>query len=146
LSSASIEELKTLVPADNVVGYRAQFIYRIHGRPLRGALYPPRTVLHRKKGAVYRQRGHSHRVCLDGDILPLRAMIYHDDRKSLGRWLSSQQRYAHAEADYLLSAHGITLSRTDKIRLMGWPAPIGVMLYSLLMKGCVFDGWAGWYY
>jgi hypothetical protein len=29
---------------------------------------------------------------------------------------------------------------------MGWPAPILVFFYTLLFKGCLFDGWAGWYY
>ncbi len=29
---------------------------------------------------------------------------------------------------------------------MGWPAPIGVLFYTLLAKGCLLDGWAGWYY
>ena len=29
---------------------------------------------------------------------------------------------------------------------MGWPAPIGALLYTLLIKGCLLDGWVGWYY
>ena len=29
---------------------------------------------------------------------------------------------------------------------MGWPAPIGVFLYTLFVKRCLFDGWPGWYY
>jgi glycosyltransferase involved in cell wall biosynthesis len=146
LSDAMIEELRILAPPAHVGGYRARFIYRVHGRPLRGTLYPPRTVLYRRERAVYRQEGHGHRVCLDGDVVPLRGVIYHDDRKPLRRWLSSQQCYAHAEADYLLAARGKNMTRADRVRLMGWPAPIGVLLYSLLVKGCVLDGWAGWYY
>lgn len=146
LSDALVEELKALVPADRAAGYAARFIYRIHGRPLRSSLYPPRAVLHRTDGAVYRQEGHGHRVCLKGDVLLLRAVIYHDDRKPLRRWLASQQRYARAEADYLLSARNDSLSWGDRIRLMGWPAPIGALLYSLLIKGCLLDGRAGWYY
>jgi hypothetical protein len=38
------------------------------------------------------------------------------------------------------------LSKTDRIRLMAWPAPIGAFLYTLFVKGCLLDGWAGWYY
>jgi glycosyltransferase involved in cell wall biosynthesis len=146
LSCGLLEELKALVPVDRVVGYRVRFVYRIHGRSLRGTLYPPRTVLYRTEGAVYRQEGHGHRVRLGGEVLPLRGVIYHDDRKPLRRWLASQQHYARAEADYLLSAQRGSLTRTDKIRLMGWPAPIAAMAYSLLVKGCVLDGWAGVYY
>jgi hypothetical protein len=29
---------------------------------------------------------------------------------------------------------------------MAWPAPLAVFFYTLLIKGCVFDGWPGWYY
>jgi hypothetical protein len=50
------------------------------------------------------------------------------------------------EVNYLLAAHSGAMTRIDKIRLMGWPAPIGIFLYVLLAKGCLFDGWAGWYY
>jgi glycosyltransferase involved in cell wall biosynthesis len=146
LSDALVSELRALLPAEFVVGYRTRFIYRICGRPLRGTLYPPRTVLYRKQGAHYRREGHGHRVAVNGDVLPLRGAIYHDDRKPLARWLASQQRYAREEAEYLLAAHGETLSRADRIRLMRWPAPFGALFYTLFVRGCVFDGWPGWYY
>jgi hypothetical protein len=74
--------------------------------------------------------------------------IYHDDRKPLARWLTSQLRYAREETEYLLDCPPSALRRTDKIRLMGWPAPIGVFFFffTLFVKGCLFDGWPGWYY
>ncbi|HXC08289.1 MAG TPA: glycosyltransferase, partial [Steroidobacteraceae bacterium] len=37
LSDRLICELASLAPPDNVVGYRARFVYRIYGRPLRGS-------------------------------------------------------------------------------------------------------------
>jgi glycosyltransferase involved in cell wall biosynthesis len=146
LSYELIRELASLEPPDSVVGYRARFVYRIHGRPLRGSLYPRRTVLYRKDKASYRQEGHTQRVVLEGEVLPLDAAIYHDDRKPLARWLTSQQRYTRDSADYLLDPPPGGLRRNDKIRLMGWPAPIGVFFYTLFVKGCLFDGWPGWYY
>jgi glycosyltransferase involved in cell wall biosynthesis len=146
LSDALVKELHSLAPPDGVYGYRARFVYRIYGRDLRGTLYPPRIVLYRKDRASYRQEGHTQRVVIDGDVLPLAGVIYHDDRKPLGRWFRSQQRYACDEAEYLLSRRRDSLRRTDRIRLMGWPAPIGIFFYTLLVKGCVFDGWRGWYY
>jgi glycosyltransferase involved in cell wall biosynthesis len=145
LSDGLVRELESLRPADNIAGYRARFVYRIHGRPLHGTLYPPRSVLYRKSKACYRKEGHGHRVAVDGEVLPLAGVIYHDDRKPLARWLKSQQRYARDEADYLLG-HRAAPTWTDRIRLMAWPAPIAVCFYTLLIKGCVFDGWAGWYY
>jgi glycosyltransferase involved in cell wall biosynthesis len=146
LSDGLVKELQALVPVETTAGYRAKFIYRIYGRPLRGTLYPARTVLYRTAAATYRNEGHGHRVSVNGDILPLIAPIYHDDRKSLTRWFSSQQRYARQEAEYLLSSSRKTLSRIDRIRLAGWPAPLAVLVYTLLIKGCLLDGWPGWFY
>jgi glycosyltransferase involved in cell wall biosynthesis len=146
LSDELLDELAFLAPSDIVAGYRARFVYRIYGRSLRGSLYPPRTVLYRRERASYRQEGHTQRVVLDGEVLPLNGVIYHDDRKPLARWLASQGRYAEAEAQYLLNASPGALGRTDRIRLVGWPAPLVVFAYTLLVKGCLFDGWPGWYY
>jgi hypothetical protein len=99
-----------------------------------------------KDKACYRSEGHGHRVAVEGRIFDLKGLIYHDDRKSLSRWISSQQRYAVEEARYLLKAAPSELSRMDKIRLMGWPSPVLVLFYTLFAKGCIMDGWAGWHY
>ena len=146
LSDELITELQSLAPAETTAGYRARFVYRIYGRPLRGSLYPPRTVLYKKGQAVYKQEGHCQRVAIDGEIRELHGFIYHDDRKPIGSWFASQQRYARAEAQYLLESPYSTLSKADKVRLIGWPAPIAVFVYTLFVKGCLFDGWPGWYY
>jgi hypothetical protein len=146
LSEELTHELSSLAPSPRAAGYQAHFVYRIHGRPLRDSLYPPRIVLYRKDRAFYRNEGHGHRVVLDGDILPLTGIIYHDDRKSLSRWFSSQQRYAQKEVDYLLNAHAGALRTSDRIRLMAWPAPLAVFFYVMFVKGCFWDGWAGWFY
>ena len=127
-------------------GYRASFVYRIQGRPLRGTLYPPRIVLYRVKNARYTNEGHGHKVTVSGDVRALSGVIYHDDRKTLSRWLSSQQNYARVEADYLLKADASVLSPPDRLRRMAWPAPIFVFFYVLVVKGCLFDGWPGWFY
>jgi glycosyltransferase involved in cell wall biosynthesis len=146
LSDQLITELEALAPAETTGGYKAHFVYRIYGRPLRGTLYPPRTVLYRRDGAIYQNEGHGHRVSVRGAVLPLAAPIYHDDRKPLARWLTSQQRYARLEAEHLLTSDRAALSRIDRVRLAAWPAPFAVFLYTLLVKGCLFDGWAGWLY
>jgi glycosyltransferase involved in cell wall biosynthesis len=146
LSDTLLKELAALGPAADTAGYRARFIYRIHGRPLRGTLYPPRTVLYRRARAAYHQEGHGHRVVVDGSVLPLRGVIFHDDRKPLARWTTAQQVYARAEADYLLLRQRDRLNGIDRLRCMAWPAPIAVLLYTLFVKGCVFDGWPGWFY
>lgn len=146
LGDALIEEIGSLPAADVIAGYRVRFIYRIHGRALRGSLYPPRTVLYRKDKARYHNEGHGHRVSVQGEVRALRGVIYHDDRKPLGRWFDSQRRYATEEARYLSATPTAKLRRADRIRRMAWPAPLGILPYTLLVKGCVLDGWPGWSY
>jgi glycosyltransferase involved in cell wall biosynthesis len=146
LSNELAGELPRLDVCDEVAGFRARFIYRIFGRPLRGTLYPPRAVLYRKDLASYRNEGHGHRVSINGPLANLRGVIYHDDRKPLGRWVSSQQSYARKEVDHLFAASKRELSRADRIRRIGWAAPILVFFHALLVKGCILDGWPGWLY
>jgi glycosyltransferase involved in cell wall biosynthesis len=146
LSDALVSELKTLEAEEKIGGFRASFVYRIYGRPLRGSLYPPRVILYRRSGAAYHNEGHGHRVSVNGFVQSLSGPIFHDDRKPLSRWLGSQQRYAREEAKHLLSCSRSELSRIDRLRLVAWIAPVGVALYTLFAKGCVFDGWPGWFY
>jgi glycosyltransferase involved in cell wall biosynthesis len=146
LSDELANELGSLKALEVPVGYQVRFVYRIYGRPLRGSLYPPRTVLYRKDLAFYRNEGHGHRLVLDGPVIQLRGVIYHDDRKPLSRWLVSQQRYAREEASHLLRCNHSALPLVDKVRLLGWPAPIAIFFYALFVRGCIFDGWPGWYY
>ena len=146
LSNPLLTELRGLRPNPATSGYRARFVYRINGRPLRGTLYPPRTVLYRKTKASYRNEGHGHRVMVVGEILPLSGVIFHDDRKPLARWFASQQRYACEEAEHLLASKRNSLSTTDLIRVAAWPAPFATFIYTLIFKGCLLDGWPGWYY
>ncbi len=146
LSDDLVRELSDLAQWETTSGFRASFVYRVFGRPLRGTLYPPRIVLYRTRIAHYENEGHGHRVVLAGKVYPLRGVIYHDDRKSLSRWLASQKRYAKIEADYLLNSARQSLSILDRIRRMAWPAPMLVFPYVLIVKRCLLDGWHGWYY
>lgn len=146
LSNSLVEEIHGLAVADVIAGYRARFVYRICGRALRGSLYPPRVVLYRRDKARYHNEGHGHRVSVQGEVKTLRGVIYHDDRKPLARWLDLQRRYAAEEARYLLATPATKLHSADRVRRMGWPAPLGVLAYTLLAKGCALDGWPGWYY
>jgi glycosyltransferase involved in cell wall biosynthesis len=146
LSDELVTEMGELGPDDGIAGYQVRFTYRIHGRPLRGSLYPARTVLYRRAKGFYRNEGHGHRVVVDGAIQKLGGRIYHDDRKPLARWVSSQRKYAEDEAKHLVNASPDNLSRSDRIRKTAWAAPILVFFYTLLAKGCILSGWAGWYY
>ena len=146
LSDALIRELSSLSQTTNMSGYEVCFVYCIEGRPLRGTLYPPRIVLFQKDRANHLNAGHAQRLNLQGDFKRLSAPIFHDDRKPLTWWFASQQAYAKKEAEYLLSAKTEKLRRTDRLRTLGWAAPPLVFIYTLLIKGCLLDGWPGWLY
>jgi glycosyltransferase involved in cell wall biosynthesis len=146
LSAEIVAEIRGLQPADTTSGYEAQFIYCIHGKRLRGSLYPPRVVLYRKRAALYHNEGHGHRVFVTGNVLRFNGVIYHDDRKPLARWFAAQQLYAFREADHLLGANRSTLKCPDRMRLALWPTPLLVCAHVLFVKGCLLDGWPGWFY
>ncbi|MBF0587573.1 MAG: glycosyltransferase family 2 protein [Magnetococcales bacterium] len=146
ISNRLVEELRTLDPPDGVGGYRARFVYGIMGRPLRGSLYPPVTVLFQLARARYIQDGHTQRVVVQGEVLPLKGRIFHDDRKPLGRWLASQDRYARQEAALIRQMGWSRLGWSRRIRKLVIMAPFLVLLHTLIVKGAVLDGRAGWYY
>lgn len=139
-------ELAALDPPASVTGYRTGFIYCVFGRPLRSTLYPPRTTLYRVSKGRYVDDGHSHCVEIDGEVCDMAAKIRHDDRKPLDRWFRSQIGYAAREAEHLLAADPITLKRVDRIRRMGWPAPLIMLGYTLFVRRYMFSGRVGLYY
>ena len=146
LSDALLKELKVLKPRGDVAGYSASFVYCINGQPLRASLYPPRTVLYRRRRAHYQDKGHGHRVKIDGLVSTLRGLIYHDDRKPLDRWLSEQDKYMILETRSLLKTPLADLTLQDRLRRRIVVAPALVFFYTLLVKGLILDGRAGWYY
>jgi glycosyltransferase involved in cell wall biosynthesis len=146
LNDALVSEIASLRPEGNICGFWARFVYQIFGRPLRGSLYPRRAVLYRRASATYMDEGHTQRVRIEGELRTLSNPIFHDDRKSIARWFSSQARYASLEAGYLLSLKKSELGRADRLRLMLVPVPVLMLFYVLLIKQCLFDGWPGWYY
>lgn len=146
LGDGFVANLQGLQPTDEEAGFRARFVYRIHGRPLRGSLYPPRTVLYRVRGARYENEGHGHRIRIPGKVSDLGGVIFHDDRKPLARWLGAQLKYAAIEAAHLLKAQPAELSFADRIRRQGWLAPFLVVAYVLIVKRALLDGRAGWFY
>ncbi|MCS3678758.1 glycosyltransferase involved in cell wall biosynthesis [Salinibacter ruber] len=139
-----VDEVRALPKNPSVNGFSAEFVYCVFGDPLRGSLYPPRTVLYRRAKADYQQDGHGHRVRIDGPVEVLDSPIYHDDRKSLPRWLDNQREYARLEAEKLQEEEDLSLQ--DRLRTTNVLGPLVVPLYCLLWKGLILDGWSGWYY
>jgi glycosyltransferase involved in cell wall biosynthesis len=146
LTRQLVEELKQLQPTPDVRGYRANFVYCVNGRRLRGSAYPPVTVLYRLDSARYRQDGHAHRVVVEGTVVDLTSEILHDDRKSLSHWLRSQDKYMQLERRKLLESPLQDLGWSDRIRRLRVVAPFAIFVYCLFIKGAILDGRAGIYY
>lgn len=137
-----IDELRELDPGTRTTAYVARFVYAMHGHPLRGSLYPPRSVLLRQQRFVFYQDGHTQRVRADGITGTLRTAIIHDDRKGADRFITRQLRYMRDEADKLLTMPGRGTLR-DRIRRMRVVAPALVLLHTLFVKGVIRDGRPG---
>jgi hypothetical protein len=138
------EELKQL--DGSAAAYDAGFRYLIFGQALRGSLYPPRAVLFAKSRCRYVQDGHTQLLNVPGVLGHMQTKIDHDDRKPLTRWLSSQDKYALLEAVKLASADPSKLRLQDRLRLTCWAAVPASVVFTLLVKGTILDGWRGWYY
>ncbi len=146
LSSELSSEMQNLDPAEDLAGYEAQFQYRVFGHPLRTSVYPPRVVLFRRDRGNYYDDGHTQRLRLSGPMGRLSGLIYHDDNKSLGQWLQSQDRYAKLEARHLLTTPLEQLSLADRFRRRIFFASPAMFFYLLFVRGLILDGWPGWFY
>jgi len=146
LSTELRDEIARLEPVADVVGYSAEFVYRIFGHSLRASSYPPRVVLFRKSQARYVDDGHTQILQIDGQIAQLSGKIYHDDRKSLSHWIQAQDRYATIEARHLLVTPLDQLKFQDRLRRKIFFAAPAMFLYLLFGRGLILDGWPGWFY
>ena len=146
LSDDLTNELKHLIPRHHTAGYQANFVYCINGKKLQSGIYPPVTVLYRRESASYKQDGHTQRVALDGQIEDLRSPIFHDDRKSLKRWLSAQARYTELEAQKLLTVDRAELGLADRMRRWRFVMPPAMFVYCLIVRRGILDGRAGFCY
>lgn len=146
LTDAFIDELRSLLRAPSIAGYRMRFRYCVYGRPLTGTLYPPVTGLYRREAAHYVQDGHTQRVVVKGEVGKLNAFVLHDDRKSLGRWLGAQDRYAQLECDLLATRSWGELRWQDRLRKLIFVTPWLVPIYCLTVGKGYRDGWHGLYY
>jgi glycosyltransferase involved in cell wall biosynthesis len=146
LSHALITELAALPEDSSIDGYFIKFKYCVFGKPLKGTILPPRQALFRKDRAFYTDDGHTQLLQVKGKSATLSNYIYHDDRKSLSRWLWAQERYMLIEEKKLLETPINELSWGDRIRRQKILAPFIILFYCLILKGGIFDGWRGWYY
>jgi glycosyltransferase involved in cell wall biosynthesis len=146
LSNELVAEMATLSAQTAIDSYFIPFKYCVFGRPLRGTLLPPREALFRRQKAAYIDDGHTQLLRVQGLSSTLHAPIYHDDRKPLNHWLWAQDRYALLEVQKLLHTPAHAMSWGDRLRRHKIIAPFAVLMYCLILKQGVLDGWAGFYY
>ena len=146
LTPQLIDEIAGLSPHNELAGYQISFRYCVFGKPLTATLYPPIVALYKKNNVHYIQEGHTQRVVVSGVVKRLVNQIFHDDRKPLSRWLSSQTAYALLESKMLRSHKWSKLKVQDKIRKMIFIAPWLVPLYCLTIGRGFLDGRAGLFY
>ena len=124
----------------------ANFLYKIHGRPLAGSLYPPIAVLFRKGTCTYIQDGHTQRLQVVGKSMYLKNSIILDDRKSVSHWIIAQSKYAKLEAKKIGSLSFSQLSLPDKLRKMLFITPWFVPIFSFFVKRAFLAGLHGMFY
>ncbi|MGB3207688.1 MAG: glycosyltransferase family 2 protein [Crinalium sp.] len=146
LTNELIAEIKALQQENRLDSYKIQFKYCVFGKPLRGTLLPPREALFRKEKSLYIDDGHTQLLKVNGKSGMLNSYIYHDDRKSLSRWLWAQDRYLMIEAKKILETPNEELSLGDRIRKQKILAPFVILIYCLILNKGILDGWAGIYY
>lgn len=144
LTESLIDELASLQPGEDVNGYKIGFKYCVFGKPLSGTVLPPRTALFKTAKARYINDGHTQLLSVRGGVETLKSKILHDDRKSLSRWLSAQDKYMILEVKKLFSP--VPLSFSDKLRKAIFFAPLVMFFYCLIIKRGFLDGKRGWFY
>jgi glycosyltransferase involved in cell wall biosynthesis len=146
LTDELIEELARLKPEHAIGGYRVNFGFSVHGVPLRTSIYPPDYKLFRRTLLSFYQDGHTEKPRFSGARATLKGRIIHDDRKTISRWLWSQDRYMLGELKKLSETPDAQLDRVDRLRKQGVFAPVLIFLYMLFWKRLILDGRAGLYY
>lgn len=146
LTEELIQEIAALNSSSAADSYFVPFKYCVFGKALKGSILPPRQALFKKEYSRYIDDGHTQLLQVKGSSKYLKNHILHDDRKPFSRWLWAQQRYMVLEAKKLRETPLQELSLGDKIRKQKVLAPFVVLVYCLVLKRGIFDGWIGWYY
>lgn len=127
-------------------GYFIPFKYCVFGKPIRGSIYPPKCALFKKEHSYFYEDGHTQVIKVQGESGQLKNHIFHDDRKSLDRWIDFQKNKLKMEISKLTTEPDSALSLPDRIRKKKVIAPFLVFFYCLIVKGGILDGWRGWFY
>lgn len=126
--AAFVAEVESRFLSGAYDGGVAGFEYRFYGHALRDSLYPPKVVLFRRDRVVVTQPGHTQELSVPGAVYRFAALLVHDDRKPIERFVASQMKYAQLEAQRLAEGRGRRW--IDRLRGAGLAAPVlGLVAY-----------------
>jgi glycosyltransferase involved in cell wall biosynthesis len=137
MTSEFVGELEERFLTGDYVGGVLRFRYLLEGHPLFGSLYPSQLRLFRPKEVEVRQPGHTQEFVIAGSVYHFKTPVYHDDRKSLERFVTAQLKYTQLNFDMI--QRGDARLR-DRIRLLGLGPPLGG-LYAYLRAGGPLKGY-----
>jgi len=107
------------------------------GKPLAGSFCPPQLRLFRRDTVEIVQCGHTQEFRVVSPLYAFKSGIWHEDRKSVERWLQSQANYSRLEAQRLRDGH--RLRWRDRLRASGFMPALAATL-SYLRAGGPFGG------
>jgi len=117
---------ETFLPGGYEAGIAA-FDYQVLGRVLMGSVYPAKPVIFQPSRLRIEQPGHSQEMRVEGRAYTFDARLIHDDRKPVGRFVSSQIAYSRLEAERLA---GDARRWQDRVRRTGlMPIVSGLAAY-----------------
>lgn len=147
LTQPFTQETMRYICQENIVAFYAKFKFVVFEKPLLRDNTTPRPVLFQKEYCEYYDDGHTQRLSINGKVGSFKAVILHDDRKPLTRWLTNLDTYSIKECKKMLEpTRRPGPSLTEKIRRTKIFAPFLVFFYCLLVNGSIFNGWRGWHY
>lgn len=137
VTAALLEEIQTQFLPGGFAGGVIPIEWCYSGKPLLGSFCPPQLRLFRPTEVRASQVGHAHHFAVQGRLYPFKHGVWHEDRKSVERWLQSQAGYSRHEEDRLRSGEKLRLR--DRLRASGWMPFLAVIL-SYLRAGGPFGG------
>ena len=107
------------------------------GKPLLRSFCPPQLRLFRREAVQIAQPGHAQEFTVRGTVRSFTAGVWHEDRKSVERWLNSQANYSRQEEERLRQQRA--LRPRDRLRGTGWMPAVAIFL-SYWRAGGPFGG------
>lgn len=137
VTSAFVDEFQSRFLASGAPGGLIPISWCYFGKPLLSSFCPPQLRLFQRSSVEILQLGHTQEFRLTGKLFQFKSGVWHEDRKSIERWLQSQANYSRLEDQRLHDGH--RLRPRDRVRMSGWMPAVGAFL-SYLKAGGPFGG------